>query len=548
MTTITLRGTKGSPLTNAEVDNNFENLNTYKVEQTSATGAAALPTGTTAQRPASPVAGNIRYNASTGKFEGYGSAWGNIGGGAAIGDAAPSNPGAGDLWWNSLDGHLYVYYSDVDTSQWVDAFAGGEGQYLPLTGGTVSGLLNVNPGTAMTTSGNAYGEYITNTSLKTYPSTASFVVYPGFAQNIELGTSQTIDTTTPGGFNFVYGISNRLTKSAGSTSDIERLNFTGIQNTFLWTDLNTCKQYLGLNDIFNYQGIDANGRISSSFSTQTIALTAPAGGTQTISNIAANSLSIRNTNANVTYNITSATGWSAPSVSFSGTAGNITATIGSYTAFGINPSWGSSLSGASSSATITNFYGLRLPPPSSATNLTITNRWGVYADDPAAKNLFSGNILANSGISFPATQNPSSDANTLDDYEEGTWTPLYSTVGGDYTGISYNTASGNYVKIGKQVTVQGQLVTNGAFSGGSGQTVIKGLPFTVANGATGVIWVSPDTANYTSPTALPTIVQCSGTIIPLSKSGTVNNPVFTELYKSGGNANNMQFSLTYFTS
>ena len=252
--------------------------------------------------------------------------------------------------------------------------------------------LHIDPGTAMTTSGNTYGVYIANTSLKTYPSTASFSVYPGFSQNIELGTSQTIDTTTPGGFNFVYGLRNQLTKSAGSTSDIERLYFNGIQNTLTWTDLNTCKQYVGLSDTFNYRGIDANGRISSSFNAQSVSLNAPAGGTQTISNIAANSLSISNANANVTYNITSATGWAAPSVAFSGTAGNITATIGSYTAFGMSPFWGSTLSGASSSATITNFYGLRLPPPSSATNLTITNRWGVYADDTSANNYFGGNV------------------------------------------------------------------------------------------------------------------------------------------------------------
>jgi len=84
MTTVTLRGTKGSPLTNAEVDANFDNLNTFKVEQNSTTGAASLPTGSTAQRPASPGAGSIRYNSTTGKFEGYGSAWGNIGGGAVI--------------------------------------------------------------------------------------------------------------------------------------------------------------------------------------------------------------------------------------------------------------------------------------------------------------------------------------------------------------------------------------------------------------------------------------------------------------------------------
>jgi hypothetical protein len=109
----------------------------YYVPGDSATGAAQLPTGTTAQRPGTPAAGYIRYNATTGKFEGYGSAWGNIGGGAFIGDTAPANPGAGDLWWNSANGHTFVYYG----SAWVDLFGGAEGQYLPLTGGTISGNL-----------------------------------------------------------------------------------------------------------------------------------------------------------------------------------------------------------------------------------------------------------------------------------------------------------------------------------------------------------------------------------------------------------------------
>jgi len=107
------------------------------VAQTGANGSALLPAGTTAQRPASPAAGHIRYNATTGKFEGYGSAWGNIGGGAFIGDTAPANPGAGDLWWNSATGHTFVFYG----SAWVDLFGGAEGQYLPLTGGTISGNL-----------------------------------------------------------------------------------------------------------------------------------------------------------------------------------------------------------------------------------------------------------------------------------------------------------------------------------------------------------------------------------------------------------------------
>lgn len=116
-------------------------LTTGYVQKTSSTGAAALPASTTGDRPGTPLAGYIRYNSTTGKFEGYGSAWGNIGGGAAIGDTPPANPGAGDLWWESDLGRMFVYYSDGNSSQWVDISAGGAGQYLPLTGGDVTGQI-----------------------------------------------------------------------------------------------------------------------------------------------------------------------------------------------------------------------------------------------------------------------------------------------------------------------------------------------------------------------------------------------------------------------
>jgi hypothetical protein len=51
---------------------------------TSATDALVLPSGTTGQRGAS-TAGKIRYNSTTSSFEGYGTAWGSIGGGATGG-------------------------------------------------------------------------------------------------------------------------------------------------------------------------------------------------------------------------------------------------------------------------------------------------------------------------------------------------------------------------------------------------------------------------------------------------------------------------------
>ena len=84
------------------------------------------------------------------------------------------------------------------------------------------------------------------------------------------------------------------------------------------------------------------------------------------------------------------------------------------------------------------------------------------------------------GVSFPATQSASSDANTLDDYEEGTWTPTASPGSGSYTTL---TTGGWYVKVGRSVTIFGYWnVVNGGTAGGG--WTIGGLPFTVMNTGT----------------------------------------------------------------
>jgi len=57
--------------------------NAIVVNQTSNTGSAELPVGTTSERDASPDTGYVRYNSSLNQFEGYdGSTWGSLGGGA----------------------------------------------------------------------------------------------------------------------------------------------------------------------------------------------------------------------------------------------------------------------------------------------------------------------------------------------------------------------------------------------------------------------------------------------------------------------------------
>lgn len=80
MTNLTLRSVKGSPLTNNEVDTNFSNLDSDKVEQTAPTGSIKAPSGTTAQRDGAPVNGYFRYNATSHSFEGYiNGGWSDIG-------------------------------------------------------------------------------------------------------------------------------------------------------------------------------------------------------------------------------------------------------------------------------------------------------------------------------------------------------------------------------------------------------------------------------------------------------------------------------------
>jgi hypothetical protein len=67
-------------------------------------------------------------------------------------------------------------------------------------------------------------------------------------------------------------------------------------------------------------------------------------------------------------------------------------------------------------------------------------------------------------------------ANALDDYEEGTWTPIFKGDGGDPT-CTYDIQGGKYIKIGQQVTAWFTLGTD-ASSGGSGNLRVGGIPFT----------------------------------------------------------------------
>jgi hypothetical protein len=93
-----------------------------------------------------------------------------------------------------------------------------------------------------------------------------------------------------------------------------------------------------------------------------------------------------------------------------------------------------------------------------------------------------------SGITFPATQSASTNVNTLDDYEEGTWTPVYRGLGGSIGSTAYTIQRGRYTKIGRFCHASGEIYLTNKGSWSSG-VEIAGLPFntTAAESAFGFI-------------------------------------------------------------
>jgi len=87
-------------------------------------------------------------------------------------------------------------------------------------------------------------------------------------------------------------------------------------------------------------------------------------------------------------------------------------------------------------------------------------------------------VMANGkGIDFSATSGTGT-SELFDDYEEGTWTPVYTASTTDPTFASYPVRSAHYRKIGAMVFVTARFRTNGYNSDGVGNLRISGLPYT----------------------------------------------------------------------
>jgi hypothetical protein len=133
---------------------------------------------------------------------------------------------------------------------------------------------------------------------------------------------------------------------------------------------------------------------------------------------------------------------------------------------------------------------------------------------------FSGIVAANGGgIQFPATQVPSANANTLDDYEEGTWTPAYAT---GFSAVVYSVRTGTYTKIGRFVQLNFYINTGAVTA--SGDISVSGLPFATGsysqNNYIGVVQVQSISGVLAAGNTLVRITDASSTLFLQTQSTT----------------------------
>ena len=244
--------------------------------------------------------------------------------------------------------------------------------------------------------------------------------------------------------------------------------------------------------------------------------------------------------------LTNATG--TASININGTVGATTPLAGSFTLLSAKQTNDTSVQALKLEASVNDSV-LNTRFSSSGNKWIISasyNTTGAYApitwatSDVECMGLTTAGVLdlPKGQIKFPATQNASANGNTLDDYEEGTWTP---TLGGNTT---YSDAVGSYVKIGQVVTVQCAIVVSTLGTGST--TQISGLPFT-CSGVNG--YRTSGSVAYFADLAVSTIslvcgVPASNTIINFSGRAS-SSATISDSLAIFGNSTHVQLSITY---
>ena len=384
--------------------------------------------------------------------------------------------GATPTWTTPTTGTVTAV-SVVSANGLAGTSSGGATPALTLST-TITGLLKGN-GIAISAaaSGTDYAPATSGTSILYGNGSGGF-------NNVTIGTGVafaggTLSATGSGGTVTSVTGTAPVVSSGGATPAISMPAATTSVNGYLTsTDWNT----------FNGKGSGSVTSVAQSF---TGGLISVAGSPITTSGTLA--LTVAGTSGGIPY-FSSASTWAtsaaltASALVVGGGAGAAPATIttgtgvttalgvavGSAGAFVVN---GGDL-GTPSSGTVTNLTGtasININGTVGATTPTTGSFTTIKASTGAA---VGGATPGAGGVAFPATAVAVADVNTLDDYEEGTFTPVVN-FGGASSGVTYSTRVGRYTKIGNRVFVDIYIILTSKGSS-TGSVTFDTLPFTNA--------------------------------------------------------------------
>jgi hypothetical protein len=168
--------------------------------------------------------------------------------------------------------------------------------------------------------------------------------------------------------------------------------------------------------------------------------------------------------------------------------------------------------------------------------VSVANLTAGRAVSAASVTASTGNFVVGTsgqGIDFSATPGTGT-SELLNDYEEGTWTPVLQRNSGTFA-CTYTTRDATYTKIGRQVTLYANIVIDTISAAGSSDNILQGAPFLPAS-TTGVGAASLGSVTLTG---IKAIQSQSFNFSFVNALGAASN----EDYVAGGT---LQFTITYF--
>jgi hypothetical protein len=153
----------------------------------------------------------------------------------------------------------------------------------------------------------------------------------------------------------------------------------------------------------------------------------------------------------------------------------------------------------------------------SGSSIALSGNIGIGGATPTA---------SGTGITFPATASASTDANTLDDYEEGTWTPTAWGTG------NISSASGRYIKIGKQVYISWKITYGSTASNDTAG--FQSTPFAPFNNESATGCTTIANTDYGSAFTARVIENGSRVVFYTFANGGLTNANFSTKFVIGG--------------